>query len=79
MWDDRTLERCVVRELEWDAAVDPSGIRVGVRAGVVTLAGTVSCDVEREDALNAAARVFGIRSVVDELAVRPRLGCAAPA
>jgi hyperosmotically inducible protein len=79
MWDDSSLERCVARELEWDAAVDPAGIRVAVREGVVTLTGTVSCDDEREDALKAAARVFGVRSVVDVLTVRPRLDRAAPA
>ena len=35
MWDDRTLERCVARELEWDRrGSTPAGIRVGVRAGI---------------------------------------------
>jgi hypothetical protein len=78
MWEDRTLQSCVVRELEWDTAVDAANVGVSVRAGVVTLAGTVSGAVEREDVLRAVGRVYGVVRIVDALELAPGMPAADP-
>jgi osmotically-inducible protein OsmY len=72
MWEDRTLESYVIRELEWDPAIDAAHIGVSVRDGTVTLREQVSSDDERVDVVKAAERVYRVRAIVDELEIRTR-------
>ena len=67
---DRTLQSDVMRELEWDPAVDAAHIGVSVRDGAVTLTGKVSNYNERVHAVKAAERVYGVRAIADELELR---------
>jgi osmotically-inducible protein OsmY len=67
---DATLERDVNDELLWDPRVDPAEIAVSAKDGVVTLRGTVGSFHERRDAKRAAKRVYGVKSVDDQVEVR---------
>jgi osmotically-inducible protein OsmY len=66
---DTDLERDVNDELLWDPRVDPAEIAVSAKDGVVTLRGTVGSFHERRDAKRAAKRVYGVKSVDDQMEV----------
>jgi osmotically-inducible protein OsmY len=73
MMNDRTdieLQEEVLRELKWDARVDPADVGVTIDDGIVTLAGTVGSYAERMAAVEAAHRVRGVQDVANELEVR---------
>lgn len=67
---DKDLQQNVIHELEWDPAVDPTNIQVAVHAGAVTLKGHVQTYAELIAAQRAAARVYGVRAVANDLTVR---------
>lgn len=60
----------VTQELYWDPAVDSSAIAVSADDGYVTLRGTVGSFREKREAENATKRVYGVRSVQNDLRVR---------
>lgn len=64
------LERYVSDELHWDPKIDDSAIGVSADDGVVTLRGTLGSFREKRDAKKDAQRVYGVKSVKDELEVR---------
>ena len=70
MQADRELQQNVIHELEWDPAVDPTNIQVAVHTGAVTLKGHVRTYPELIAAQRAAARVYGVRAVANDLTVR---------
>jgi osmotically-inducible protein OsmY len=74
MRNDIELRRDVVAELNWDPSVRDEDIAVGVRGGVVTLAGTVETYVQRYAAEQAVERVRGVKAVANDLAVKPAVG-----
>jgi osmotically-inducible protein OsmY len=67
---DIELQEQVLRELKWDARVDPADVGVTIDDGIVTLAGTVGSYAERMAAVEAAHRVSGVQDVANELKVR---------
>ena len=70
MQADKELQRNVIHELEWDPGVDPTNIQVAVHAGAITLKGHVQTYAELVAAQRAAARVYGVRAVANDLTVR---------
>ncbi|HEX6713653.1 MAG TPA: BON domain-containing protein [Thermoleophilaceae bacterium] len=64
------LRHAVDEELSWEPRVDNAAVAVETQAGIVTLRGTVGSLRERFEARKAAKRVYGVRSVNDELEVR---------
>jgi len=68
---DDEIAEAVTLVLEKDPFVNAAQIRVGVRQSVVTLAGVVPAESEREMAEFDAWYVFGVDRVVNEIAVRP--------
>jgi osmotically-inducible protein OsmY len=66
---DKDLQDAVMRELEWDPAVDAAHIGVAAKDGVVTLSGHVSSYAQKWVALRAAERVEGVVAVVDDLTI----------
>jgi osmotically-inducible protein OsmY len=64
------LQLSVTDELSWDPKVFSSAIAVSVDDGKVTLKGTVGSFREKREAKNAAARVWGVKSVHNDLQVR---------
>jgi len=66
---DTSLQAAVMEELEWDPRVTAAHIGVAAHDGIVTLTGHVPTFWEKEAAEQAAARVRGVKGVVEELKV----------
>ena len=60
----------VEEELFWEPRVDNDAIAVSTDDGDVTLRGTVGSFREKREAANATKRVYGVKSVDNELGVR---------
>lgn len=75
---DRALQERVREELEWIPEVDAASVGVTADDGVVTLHGEVASAAERRSAVRAGQRVRGVRTLIDELTVRPRTPAAWP-
>jgi osmotically-inducible protein OsmY len=71
MWRDRDLQRAVMDELSWEPGVKASDIKVSVKDGVVTLTGFVDNYPAKLWAERAVKRLSGVKSVADEIKVRP--------
>jgi osmotically-inducible protein OsmY len=63
----------VLAQLEWDPAVDATGIGVAAKDRVVTLTGYVDTYAGKLAAERAAKHVLGVRGVANEIQVRPML------
>ena len=70
MKTDTELQQDVMNELKWEPIVRAVEIGVAVKDGVVTLSGYVDSYVKKWAAERAAARVFGVRAVAEEIQVR---------
>lgn len=70
MKTDRQLQKDVIEELQWDAAVQSAHIGVEASEGVVTLSGQVDSFAEKFAAADAAKRVAGVKAVAMDLEVR---------
>ena len=64
------LERFVSDELYWDPKVDSDAIAVSADDGAVTLRGTVGSFRQKREAKQDAERVYGVKSVKNDLEVR---------
>jgi osmotically-inducible protein OsmY len=64
------LERYVNDELDWDPRIDGAAIATSAHDGEITMRGTVGSFREKREAENAAERVYGVKSVKNELKVR---------
>ncbi len=67
---DQTLTSNVTEALFWDPKVDNAAIAVSADSGEITLRGTVGSFREKQEAKKDAARVYGVKSVNNELEVR---------
>jgi osmotically-inducible protein OsmY len=70
MKTDRELEQDVLDELEWEPGVKADNITVGVKDGVVTLAGFVASFSEKWAAEDAMKRVAGVKGFANELEIQ---------
>ncbi|MEO6211473.1 MAG: BON domain-containing protein [Gemmatimonadaceae bacterium] len=70
MKTDMELQKDVMEELKWEPRVTDDEIGAGVRAGVVTLTGSVPNFAQKWAAVKAVARVAGVRAVAQELTVK---------
>jgi osmotically-inducible protein OsmY len=70
MRTDSQLQTDVIEELRWQPSIDAAHIGVAVKNGIVTLSGSVSSYTEREQAEQAAKRVYGVTAVVNEIEVK---------
>lgn len=69
MVKDAALQNDVMAELEWEPGVNAAHIGVSAREGAVTLTGHVRTFDEKSLARQAAFRVYGVRSVADDIEV----------
>ena len=69
MKTDAQLQQDVMNELKWDPSVK-AAIRVDAKDGVVTLSGYVDSYSKKSTADRVAARVFGVKAVVEKIQVR---------
>jgi osmotically-inducible protein OsmY len=71
MKSDSEIREDVIRELQWDPQVpDPEAIGVAVTDGAVTLTGNVPTYGRKLAIVRAASRVYGVKTVADELKVK---------
>jgi osmotically-inducible protein OsmY len=70
MKTDAQLKADVTAELAWDAAINPIGIGVIARDGVVTLTGHLDTFAEKHAVERAVRRVSGVRGIALELDVK---------
>jgi len=70
MKSDAQLKNEVVRELEWEPAVNAANVGVAVRHGVVTLTGHLDTYAEKFAIEHAVQRVRGIQALAVELDVK---------
>jgi osmotically-inducible protein OsmY len=66
---DLRLRDAVMRQLEWEPAIDASGIGVTAHAGAVVLSGSIPTYAAKLAAERAAKRVRGVRAVANDLEV----------
>jgi osmotically-inducible protein OsmY len=67
---DSEIQAEVLAELKWEPRVQSTEIGVGVKDGVVTLAGWVDSFTKRWAAEEAAHRVRGVKAVANDIEVR---------
>jgi len=70
MKTDTELQQDVMDELKWEPTLKAAEIGVAVKDGIVTLSGHVDSYAKKLVAERAAARVFGVRAVVEAIQVR---------
>jgi osmotically-inducible protein OsmY len=70
MRSDIEIQADVAAEVRWEPGLRDDDIAVGVRDGVVTLAGYVDSYADRWRAERAATRVRGVRAVANDLEVK---------
>lgn len=69
MDNNAQLRRKVIDELEWDPSIDASKIGIAAKDGIVTLTGTVSSYMEKQNAEQDAKSITGVKAVADELTI----------
>jgi len=67
---DSEVRQDLIDELEWEPAVNASGIGVAVHNGIVTLTGYVSSYAQKRAAEQAAGRVHGVKAIAEEIEVK---------
>jgi hyperosmotically inducible periplasmic protein len=75
---DETLAQNVKAKLSADARLGTQPINVTAAGGVVTLAGTVNTDADKSSAEQLAKGVEGVKSVTNNLTVKPPMITATP-
>jgi osmotically-inducible protein OsmY len=70
MPSDEEIRRDVEKELRWEPDLAADNIAVGVKDGVVTLAGFVPSYVDKLDAEKVTKRVAGVVGIANDLEVR---------
>ena len=71
---DVRVRDAVLQQLEWDPAVDASGIGVTAHGGAVTLTGSINTYAGKLAAERAVKRVYGVRAVANDLEVKLAAG-----
>jgi len=70
---DLRTRNAVIRQLDWDPAVDAAGIGVTAQKGAVTLTGYIDTYAGKLAAERAAKKIRGVRAVANDLDVRLRI------
>ena len=67
--DDTDIAKVAVEALKWQASVPADKIEILVEHGVVTLRGSVTWDFQRAAAVTALRKLWGVRSVVNQITI----------
>jgi osmotically-inducible protein OsmY len=70
MRSDSDIQQDIVKELNWEPSLHNDDIAVGVRDGVVTLAGFVDSYGDKWTAERVAGRVKGVKAVANDIEVK---------
>lgn len=78
MRTDLEIQKDVVAALKWEPSLRDDDIAVGVRDGVVTLAGFVGSYADKWTAESVASKVKGVKAIANDLEVKLVSGSARP-
>jgi osmotically-inducible protein OsmY len=67
---DTDIQKDIIAELHWEPSLRDDDIAVGVRDGVVTVAGFVDSYADKWRAERVASRVKGVRAIANDLEVK---------
>ena len=70
---DTEIAESVLNSLKWHSAVPEDRLKVKVEDGVVTLEGEVTWDYQRTSAKNAVANLLGVKNVINNIFVKPKI------
>ncbi len=70
MRTDMEIQKDVVAALRWEPSLRDDDIAVGVRDGVVTLAGLVDSYPDKWTAERVASKVKGVKAIANDLEVK---------
>ena len=73
---DTAIAEAAANALAWDVAVPKGSVQVAVRDGWLTLTGNVEWRYQRDAAEDAVRRLYGVRGVVNSVAVKPHVHSA---
>jgi osmotically-inducible protein OsmY len=73
---DSAIAEAAANALAWDSAVPAKAVLVTVRDGWVTLSGNVEWQYQREAAEQTVRRLYGVKGVVNTIAMQPRIRVA---
>ncbi|HJW18422.1 MAG TPA: BON domain-containing protein [Flavisolibacter sp.] len=69
---DTEIAGSVLNALKWHSAVPDDKLEVKVEDGIVTLGGEVEWEYQRNSARNAVVNLVGVRSVINNIAIKPK-------
>ncbi len=75
MKTDAEIQRSVMDELKWQPSINAAAIGVAVKAGIVTLTGTVNSYLEKLNAETASKQIAGVVATVNNLKVQLPSSC----
>jgi osmotically-inducible protein OsmY len=70
---DTEIAEAVLNALKWHSAIPQDQIKIKVEDGVVTVEGALEWEYQRAGAKTAIQNLNGVRSVVNQIALKPRL------
>ena len=73
---DDHIAAAVLERLAWDVVVPRDRVKVKVENGWITLTGDVDWNFQREAAEDACRRMLGVVSVLNQIAIKPRVNAS---
>ena len=67
---DSDIQKDITQEFKWDPSLKSDDLAVGVRDGVVTLAGYAKSYADKVTAERAATRIKGVKAVANDIEVK---------
>jgi osmotically-inducible protein OsmY len=73
---DEQIAAAILERLAWDVVVPPDSVKVKVEYGAITLTGDVDWNFQSEAAEDTCRRMQGVVSVLNRIAIKPRLSAS---
>ncbi len=70
---DTEIAEAVVKALKWHTGVQDEHVKIKVDGGVVYLTGEVDWEFQRSNARTAIENFGGVRSIINQITVKPRI------
>jgi osmotically-inducible protein OsmY len=74
---DADIALAALNALQWLSSIPKNAIQVSVEHGTITLSGTVSWDYQREAAVSAVRGLLGVRGILNQITVKPKVNITA--
>jgi osmotically-inducible protein OsmY len=76
---DKDIAEAAIRSLEWDMSIPINKIQVTVEKGELKLTGEVEYQYQKENAYNDVRYLYGVRSILNLIAIKPSVPLIDPA